>query len=192
MVHTAGDPELGPGLHLHFDGAGQMIRGTVGLKGRGIGRGLDWRASGNYAIVPSPGSGYEWDPICGLDIPLAPVPPELLPRDLARQAAHKPVGPVDGLSPYARAALDSACRKIINAPNGEQEATLNGEAFAIGTLAGASAIPEGFALRALIWAASQIRDYDPQRPWRAGEIEGKVQRSFADGLSHRREVRRYG
>ena len=110
----------------------------------------------SYIILPSEGSGYSWDPHYGIGAPLAAVPTQLLPRE-PKRGSVKRVEPVDGLSPYARAALDSACRKILAAPNGEQEATFNGEAFAIGTLAGAGGIPKGFALRALLWAASQIR-----------------------------------
>src|SRR5258707_7129803 len=42
----------------------------------------------------------------------------------------------------------------------------NGEAFAIGTLAGTGGILAGFAHR-----TRQIRDYDPRRPWRPEELE---------------------
>jgi Bifunctional DNA primase/polymerase, N-terminal len=186
MVHTSSD-----GLHLHFDPGGHEIRNTAGEKGRGIGPGLDWRGEGGYVIVPSAGGGYSWDQICGADTPLAAVPSGLLPREPER-TAREPVEAVDGLSPYARAALDSACRNIVVAANGEQEATLNGECFAIGSLAGSGAIPESFALRTLLWAASRIRDYDARRRWRPAELEDKVERAFADGLSRPRAVRRHG
>ena len=77
MAHT----ESG-GLHLHLDPGEHLIRNTAGKKGRGIGPGLDWRGEGGYVIVPSDGSGYWWDPVCGPDTPLAAVPAELLPRRL--------------------------------------------------------------------------------------------------------------
>lgn len=185
MVHTGSG-----GLHLYFDPGRHAIRNTTGKKGRGIGAGLDWRGDGGYVVVPSDGSGYSWDPHYGPDTPLAAVPLDLLPL-IPERRARKPVEEVDGLSPYARAALNSACRNIVSSPSGEQEATLNAEAFAIGTLAGAGGIPEGFALRTLLWAASQIRDHDSRRPWRAAEIEDKVKRAFADGLSRPREGRRH-
>jgi hypothetical protein len=73
-----------------------------------------------------------------------------------------------GLSPYAEAALDSACYVIIGAPNGEQECTMVAECFSIGTLAGAGAIPLGFARRALLWAAQQIPI--GQSPWAHGAM----------------------
>jgi hypothetical protein len=125
------------GVHLYFDAEGRSFRGTVGAKGRGIGSGLDWRSDRNYVILPSGDSGYAWHSKFNFDTvrPL-PVPSELLPREPER-IVREPVEPADGLSPYARAALNGACRAIVTAPSGEQEATLNGESFALGTLAGA-------------------------------------------------------
>jgi len=187
MAHT-----VSGGLHIYFAPPDHIEIGcTEGEKGRGIGRGLDWRGAGGYIIAPSPGSGYEWDPHWNFDtVPLAPVPAALLPREPERLASTRPIRPTTGLSPYAEAALDSACRRILAAPAGEQEATINGEAFAIGTLAGAGAIPSDFARRALIWTARQIRDYDHRRPWRARELENKVNRAFDDGMRQPREARR--
>ena len=183
MVHTAGD-----GLHLYFEPPKHAeIRNTAGDRGTCIGPGLDWRGKGGYIIVPSVGSGYSWDPHCNLDTaPLALVPAALLPhvRNYRRVTAR----PTTGLSPYAEAALDSACRRIITASDGEQEPTLNAESFGIGTLAGAAAIPADFARLALIWAARQVRDFDHGRPWRAAELENKVNRAFEDGLHHPRQT----
>jgi Bifunctional DNA primase/polymerase, N-terminal len=187
MVHTSSG-----GLHLHFDQGEHKIHNTQGQRGRGIGPGLDWRGEGGYAILPSEGSGYSWDPHYGIDAPLAAAPPELLPHEPKRESVNKPVEAADGLSPYARAALNSACRNITQAPNGEQEATLNSESLAIGSLAASGAIPETFALRALMWAGSQLRDYDQKRPWGKAEIEDKIKRAFGDGLRRPREVRRHG
>jgi len=185
MAHTASG-----GLHLYFALPVGGLRNTGGGRGRGIGPGLDWRGDGGYVIVPSPGSGYRWDPHCNFKIAaLAKVPAVLLPREPERVAATPPVRPTTGLSPYAEKALDSACRNIIGAPAGEQEATLNGECFAIGTLAGAQGIPANFARRALTWAARQIRSYDQRRPWLDREIEVKVDRAFDAGLCRPREAR---
>jgi putative DNA primase/helicase len=188
MVHTASG-----GLHLYFEPPQHIeIRNSNGERGSGIRRGLDWRGEGGYVIAPSPGSGYQWDPHQNLDTaPLAPLPAGLLPRHPRQRAATaRPARSTAGLSPYAEAALDGACRSIIGAPAGEQETTLNTECFAIGTLAGAGAIPTDFALEALIWAARQIPDYDHQHPWRAHQIERKVEHAFEAGLRHPRETRR--
>ena len=184
LVHTASG-----GLHLYFRAPDDEIRNTAGARGRGLGPGLDIRGDGGYAIVPAPGSRYRWDPVCHLrDTPILPLPAWAAPREIvpAGQAKNAPRKPITGLSPYAEAAFDGAVRRIIRAGNGEQEATLNGEAFAIGTLAGASAIPADFARRVLVWAAEQMISYDPRRPWRPGEARQKVERAFGHGLRHPR------
>jgi hypothetical protein len=188
MVHTTSG-----GLHLYFRALDYPeIRNTAGAKGRGIGPGLDWRGDGGYVVVPSPVSGYHWDPHWNLDTaPLAPVPTELVPRVPARlPIAAQPVRPETGLSPYAEAALDGACRRILAASDGEQEQTVNGEVFSIGTLAGAGAIPSEFARRTLQRAARWMPDYDPSHPWRAAEIERKVNHAFDDGMRSPRMARR--
>jgi hypothetical protein len=187
MVHTASG-----GLHAYFDPADREIRNTAGKRGRGIGPGLDVRGDGGYVVVPSPGSGYWWDPIWNADsVPLAPAPDWLVaPPPERRQTATASVTVSDGLSPYADAALDSACRRIIEAPAGEQEATLYGEVFAIGTLAAAGGIPSSLARRALLNAAYRVRDYDTRRPWRRDQLERKVERAFDQGMMQPREMRR--
>jgi Bifunctional DNA primase/polymerase, N-terminal len=179
MAHTRSG-----GLHLYFRRpADRRIRNTEGARGNGIGPGLDWRGDGGYVIVPSAGSGYWWDPHSNFDtVALAEVPEQLLPRELEQDPTAKPIRPETGLSAYNEAALEDACRRIIAAPAGEQEATINGEAFAIGTLAGASAIPPAFARRALVWAARKVPSYDVRRPWLARELECKVERAFAAGM----------
>jgi bifunctional DNA primase/polymerase-like protein len=152
--------------------------------------GLDWRGEGGYVILPSPGSGYRWEhwnyDNCKPKLP----GPGLLPKEVPpRTQSAKPVRPASGLSPYGTAALNDACRTIVAAPAGQQETTLHREAFSIGTLAGAGAIPADFARRVLIHTAYRIRDHDPLRPWRSRELEKKINRSCDEGLRHPREVR---
>lgn len=103
MSHTASG-----GLHLHFR-ADVPIRNTAGKRGRGIGPGLDWRGDGGYVVLPSEGSGYWWDPVCGPETALASIPVELLPREpeVVVNNCARPVRPAEGLSPYAHAALKS-------------------------------------------------------------------------------------
>jgi hypothetical protein len=173
LAHTASG-----GLHVYFRAPDSIIRNTAGARGRGLGRGLDLRGDGGYVIVPSPGSGYSWDPFYNLDtVTLAPLPDWAIPRDhpvKAASASSRPE-PNSGLSPYAEAALD-------------EEVTLNSEAFAIGTLAGAGAVPIDFARSVLIWAARQVPSYDPHRPWHPRELQAKVERAFAAGMRHPRAV----
>ena len=57
-----------------------------------------------------------------------------------------------------------------------------------GTLAGAGAIPSGFAFRTLLWAAGKMSSYDPRRPWTSSEIENKVARAFNDGMRQPRSA----
>jgi Bifunctional DNA primase/polymerase, N-terminal len=185
IVHTASG-----GAHLYFQRPECGLRNTAGSRGRGIGSGLDWRGDGGYVIVPSPGSGYRWGHWHFGNCQPLPVPEALLPKIKLAAETERPIRPpqrVIALSPYAEAALDKACRAMIGAPAGEQEVTLNSETFSIGTLAGAGGIPHDFALKVMIWAARQMRDYDPHRPWRLGEIEIKVRRAFAEGMRHPRQ-----
>lgn len=186
MAHTPSG-----GLHLYFRRPAEFeVRNTAGARGSGVGPQLDWRGEGGSIILPSPGGGYRWDPRWNFEsVRLAPAPAGLLPRAPDQNADVQQARPAIGLSPYADAALDSACRRIIAAPAGEQEMTMNGEAFAIGTLSGVGAIPADLARKALVWAARQISNHDSRRPWREAEIERKVQRAFSDGLRHPREAR---
>ena len=142
-----------------------------------------------YVIAP-PSGGYRWERWTFDNTKPLPIPPGLMPREREQRATPaRPVRPTNGLDRYAEKALADACRKIMMAPAGEQEATINGECFSIGTAAGAGLIATDFARRTLIWAASQVRDYDPRRPWRGNELANKVNRAFDDGLQHPREVR---
>jgi hypothetical protein len=86
------------------------------------------------------------------------------------------------LTRYAEAALDNMAKRIVGAGAGEQEVTLNREAFAIGQLAGGGVIPPSLALDSIVWAARQIPSFDRQRPWRPADVERKVKSAFADGL----------
>jgi hypothetical protein len=187
------------GIHIHFDPGLGWFRNSVGDRG-GIGPGLDVRGENGSAILPSSGSHYEFipidtgawtDPNQGVDTaPLAPAPAWLHAPKPDREVTLSPVRPSRGLTCYGEAALAGACGNILRAAAGEQETTLHQECFSIGTLAGAAGIPEGFALKALLHAASRMPDYDPRRPWRAADVDRKVRRSFAEGMRHPREALR--
>jgi hypothetical protein len=167
------------GLHLLFN-ADPGRRCSAGK----IAPGVDVRAGGGF-IVWWPAAGF---PVLR-DGAVVPWPSWLRPPQPPQLAGATPPDPVSGLSPYASAALDSACRKILAAPHGAQEATLNGEAFSIGILAGAGGIPEAFARRALQWSGAQIVSFDFRRLWLPAEIERKVNRAFDAGMRHPRAGR---
>lgn len=182
MVHTASG-----GLHVYFASTERELKCSAGL----IGPGLDIRSAGGYVIVPSPGSGYTWDPIHNFKTtPLAAAPDWLWPPKPSRPAMPLPLEPVIGLGPYGEAAIESACNAIVRAPAGEQERTLNAECFSIGTAAGAGLIPPDIALRALLRAGNAMPDHDDLWPWRPEEIDLKVRRAFFAGLQHPRISRR--
>jgi Bifunctional DNA primase/polymerase, N-terminal len=182
MSHTTGR-----GLHVYFNAGGRELKSSAGL----IGPGLDVRGDGGYVIVPSPGSGYAWDPPWNFGTVAAVAAPDWLwPPKLSRPVSTEPIRPVEGLSPYGEAAIESACHAIMHAGTGQQERTLNAESFSIGTLAGAQAVPADLALRALLRVAGAMPDHDPAWPWRAEEIDLKVRRAFRAGLSHPREAGR--
>jgi len=178
MVHTASG-----GLHLYFLHPGGEFRNTCGARGAGIGPGLDWRGDGGYVIAPSPESGYSWDHAANFRTTKpVPVPAGLMPKKIEEPRAAPAVKPAIGLSRYAEAALDAACKAIMSSPAGQQETTLNAECYSIGTLAGARAIPQDTARAALLWAAGNMTSYDPRRPWRTREIAEKVNHAFDAGL----------
>jgi len=187
MAHT----ESG-GLHIYFRRPEREIRNSASR----IAPGLDTRGTGGYVIAPSPDSGYTWDSVWNFDSCKPIEAPDWLwpPPPSRPRIAAPPDLRCSGLSRYAEAALDAACSAILHAPSGQQEATLNGEAFSIGTLAGAGGVPAALALRALLSAASRMPDHDSRWPWRPEEIDLKVRRAFRDGQAHPRhyEVRRVG
>jgi Bifunctional DNA primase/polymerase, N-terminal len=175
------------GLHVFF--RHQVGRPCSASK---IAIGVDVRGNGGYAVW-WPGHLGERSILC--DEPPAPWPEWLDPQPLPplrRSQSLMFVVQYHGLTPYAEAALDSACRAILRAaPDGEQEVTLNRECFCIGTLAGAGGVPPDFAEQALQWTAHQLRDYDEWRPWDKREIDRKVRRSLKAGMRHPRGGR-YG
>jgi hypothetical protein len=93
-----------------------------------------------------------------------------------------PVKPATGLSRYGEVTLDNAWRRIAGAREGERDRIINGTAYGVGQLAGAGVVPSNLALGVLHDAAAQIPGYSRRDA-------SKVDRSFADGLRHPREVR---
>lgn len=176
------------GWHCYYDAGGLDIRSTTGA----IGPGLDVRARGGYIIAPSPGSGYTWDPFYNPDNTIALVkapawliPPVPAPETIARA---KPIRPVDGLSPYADAAIEFACQAIRHAPDGQQRVTLLKEAFAIGTLAAVGGIAPAFARAALIDAGYGMTNHRPREPWTGKEIARVVNGAFDAGIARPRST----
>jgi hypothetical protein len=174
------------GLHVHFDPGEREIRCSAGK----LGPGLDVRGDGGSIIVPSPGSGYSWDPHWNLDsAPLAPAPDWLIATTAEPQPQEpspRPLRP-QPLDRYAEAALDDAVRAIGTAPDGQQHSTLNREVYSIARIVAGGIMPAGLAIEALMWAARQMRSHDPRRPWRPIELDKMVRTAFTDGLARPRQ-----
>jgi putative DNA primase/helicase len=176
------------GIHCFFAWPGYEVRNSAST----IGLYLDVRGDGGYVVLP-PGPGRFWDPHLGLDTPLAPMPewmlpkeseqPQMAPRELAR--------PVGRLSRYCEAALRGAYKRIVRAPNGAQEGTLNSEAYCLGTLVAGEGMPPALAIQVLERAAADMPNYDRSRPWTAKDLQRKVTDAFTAGLRHPKE-RRHG
>ena len=153
-----------------------------------IAPGIDVRAEGGYIV---------WWPVQGfsvVDHPLADWPDWLRPPDPEpiQFTPRTPTGPVSG-SRYGAVALDRACAAISGAANGEQEATLNRQAFSIGSLVGAGVLDRATALNRIKDAARSMVSYDSRRPWRPLEVVEKVHRAFAQGQQKPRQpARRVG
>jgi putative DNA primase/helicase len=188
MVRTPHD-----GVHLHFAAPKQSFPCTVGDKGCGIGAGLDWRAAKGSVLLPSTGSGYRWDTRYNLDtVPLAQVPEALLPRpprqapDPANAFWQQTIQEgVREQSRYAAGALARAAHRIANAPNGQQEWTLNSESLGIGNLVGSGGIGAEVARTTLLAAALSMRSY--REPWQPTELERKIDRALTAGVARPRQ-----
>jgi hypothetical protein len=87
---------------------------------------------------------------------MKPVEPE--PRLLP---SARPAGSLDK---HCEAALDSAIKAIVEAPDGQHALAVYREAFSIGTLVEAG-MPASLALQALHWAASQLTSRGSPHPW---------------------------
>ena len=114
------------GVHLHFKMPEERIGVTQGTAGAGIGEGLDWRGDTGYVILPSPGSGYEWDVWSYDTCDPAPVPRELMPGSASTSEFVDDVGA--GLDGEGRGvSIDSmagALRKLQETKPGDRNSML--------------------------------------------------------------------
>lgn len=181
------------GRHILF----RHVAGIRNSAGTRLGEGVDVRGDGGF-IVAAPsihpcGRPYAWDVDCHPgETPIADAPGWLIEKVITPPErmtfAVGAAARCEGLTNYGEAALRSAAENILNARNGEQEATLNRESFGIGRLAGAGGVPPALALRVLIAAGVGMASHDPRRPWHPTDVHKKVRRAFADGLAKPRST----
>jgi hypothetical protein len=139
--------------------------------------GVDIRADGGYIIWwPAAGFGVRDRPI--IEWPAAILAEVRRPTALPGRCVQPQVTG----SAYAAHAIASACRAILEATNGLQQATLNREAFSLGTLVGAGRAREDVVRRALRETARRMHSYDERRPWRDYQIDKIVDDAVTAGM----------
>ncbi len=196
LPHTVRQITDGGGEHILFG-----LTGDIHPRGS-LGRGIDVRYRGAITIAPSVhperGRRYAWGPgHHPRDTPIAE-PPAWLVDQLTPDAEPSPVGQARpaieedaGWGPrpwYSRAALRRACEAIEAAPVGEQDQTLNREAYSIGRLIGAGLMPCRLALDCLSYSATMMCNAPGRRRWRERELQQKVARAVREGEHRPREV----
>ena len=164
------------GRHLVFDANRRAYKNGVKLNGAAI----DLRTIGGYIVLPCANNGRAWTK--PLATPLAEAPTWIHARPAAKSAPPAAARPFAGETPYARAALESACAAIRAAACGVQEMVLNKECFSIGGLVGGGEIELEIAVAALLAAARGMPTY--AEAWT--NLEAKVRHGLADGMQEPR------
>jgi hypothetical protein len=114
-----------------------------------------------------------------------PYPAVLYPRE------HRPVleetksaPPIRFVDRYVEAAVASACKKIAEAGEGEQNSVLNYEAYGLGRLAAGRGLDGAPIMRRLVEAGLQMKAY--RDPWLRRDVELKVRCGFEAGMARPR------
>jgi hypothetical protein len=167
------------GLHLFFVSEAPL-RNWIGR----VGPGFDLKVKGGYVVLPTDGNGRRW-----LKPPLSPrleLPRAIVDKALANADLPLPPAPAAEYQGFitrdALRVVQAAVRAIKNAPNGEQESTLNRKAFALGGLVGAGELPFDQTYALLVKAGEQMVDYRRSQPWTYALIENKVHAAMLAGM----------
>jgi hypothetical protein len=166
------------GLHLYFTTPpGAQLGNTTADRGSGIGWCIDTRAAGGYVVAGG-------STVAGRDYTLVhDAPPAPLPPWLASLLIHPPTRPqrpapshtavLAGIADrpgYAGAALREEVRRVLDAPEGARNHTLNTAAFALGQLVAGGLLPADLAENALTRAgqAAGLRERECAATIRSG------------------------
>jgi Bifunctional DNA primase/polymerase, N-terminal len=178
LVHTRSG-----GVHVYFARHPRVeIRNSEGAKG-GLGVGLDVRGDGGLVILPTPASGYWWDPHWNFDT-VAPYP---APAWLGHKNKPKTVELRSGKQFNPHRALHESCNLIRSAPDGEKHSILNCEAFRVATLVASRLLDRDDAWRDLQAATAALiatSNADPHKTWKFLDV------AFRDGLNAPRRASR--
>jgi hypothetical protein len=189
----------GRGFHVYFRHPGGKIGNRAGIM-----PGADIRGDGGYVVAPPSlhpsGARYRWSNPPDL-FELADMPAwlvDMLAAPKAKAGAQEPsslqlepsraIACHGGDHPYCLKALEGECAAIRNAPNGQQEATLNRAALKLGHYVGGGVLTYQTAKNGLLSAALAMPAYDPRRPWTQAELIKKIERGLADGMAEPKGV----
>lgn len=141
------------GLHLYFRApAGPELPNTAGR----LGWLIDTRATGGYVVSAGStvnGRAYELvHDTVPADLP-SWIADQLRPPAVRPLPAPAEIGRPTG---YANAALRNEIQRVLDAPVGQRNGTLNRAAYCLGTLVGAEALPESLVRDALQRAAEAV------------------------------------
>lgn len=166
------------GQHWYFkQPIGAKMRPSAGK----LGESIDVRAGNSYVILP-PSTGYAWI-AKGAPEPLPPAWVEVL-RVKERPPGPKPELVVGSkrLERYCLAALDSACRELIETPRGRRNATLWNHAAAIGGLVHCSVFSRKDVVESLEWACSHWEKRTPYKD------RSTIERGLEFGIANPRDI----
>ena len=171
------------GLHL-FHRADKAYKNAVAIDGAG----LDTRSEGGLVLLPLPNNGRAWlRPFIDVELMPAPAWFDRVLKDARIESPRPPRRPRPPQPPsydprvleQGRIALERACNRIVTAPCGAQESTLNTECFSIGGMIGRGDIDYEEAHAALFAAAQAMPAY--KNPWTG--LSEHVDRSLEDGMA---------
>jgi hypothetical protein len=167
-------PMFPAGRVNHVDILDGVLGGVLARESRNLSTAFYFGRAGDAPFELAVVDGRPIDTARDLDRPIAA--PPVRDYSLIGMAAEATEPTADG-----KAALLIAIERILNAPDGEQQRTLNGMSYFIGRLIGSGELPSEFALKILLREAVRIPSYNPANPWRRGQVEQVVKRGVEQG-----------
>jgi putative DNA primase/helicase len=167
------------GVHVYFARTDIEIRNSAGTKGLGVG--LDVRGDGGQVVLPSPNSGYWWDPHYNFDtVALWPAPAWLGHRPPKERPAVAAGARGPGRRFDPQAILAEACRRIEHAADGTKHDTYRQETFRVATMVRDQLISEADARHAL---EPVIMALGKRADGHYGRVEKYYNDAFDEGLA---------